>query len=77
MMTDEKLKRAENIKSSIKCMEDMFYFIGLPYPTFLDRNCRELCWINLDEVTLKGLKEVMREYLTKRIDELEKEFKEL
>lgn len=79
-MTDEKLDKALDLKDSMKALRDMRRAFCVPYPKILvqdPEDCYTVSFYNLDAATQTEFKKLIIEYLDRRFEEIEKEYKEL
>lgn len=78
-MTDEKLEKAMDLKDSMKALRDIRRAFSATYPEVCIRDPGEsyVSFYNLDNTTQEELKKLIRDYIDKRFEELEKEYKEL
>jgi hypothetical protein len=79
-MTDETYMRAEEIQNKLKNLSNLHYIACKPYKNyFLKKNF--LCISTYDKNSVcicdEGLTEVIREYCSKRMQELRKELESL
>jgi len=78
-MTDEKLDKALDLKDSMKALKDIRRAFSATYPEVCIRDPGEsyVSFYNLDKTTQEELKKLIRDYIDRRFEELEKEYKEL
>lgn len=75
-MTFEQLEKAKELKHIMDKINDMLHIIHMPYPQFACMDT-QVNSAEFDDETLKGLKEVIDNYLHARFDEIRTEFKNL
>lgn len=78
-MTDEKLDKALDLKDSMKALRDIRRAFSATYPEIVIRDPGEsyVSFYNLDNTTQEELKKLIRDYIDRRFEEIEKEYKEL
>ena len=79
-MTDEKLEKALNLKDSMKTLRSIRRAFSAPYPEICVRDPGDSFTVTLyalDDSTHKEFKKLIMDYIDKRCEELEKEYKEL
>lgn len=75
-MKDETLKKAKDIKDSLKAIDKLRHILCVPYPTMHD-GTTEVSFVCFDVITNSLLKQTIRETLDKREKELNEEFENL
>ena len=79
-MTDEKLEKAIDLKDSMKALRDIRRAFCTPYPEICVRDPGDsytVSFVCLDAVTQEELKKLIIDYMDRRFEEIEKEYKEL
>ena len=81
-MTDEKLAKAVDLKDSIRALSNIRRAFTASYPDVYVRDSRDnftvsISFYSLDDTTQKEFKKLILDYIDKRFEELEKEYKEL
>lgn len=75
-MNDKTLKRAKDIKDSLKAIDKLRHILCVPYPTMHDGSA-DVSFVCFDETTRSLLKQAIRDTLNKREKELNEEFENL
>lgn len=75
-MKDETLKKAKDIKDSLKAIDKLRHILCVPYPTIHD-GTTDVSFVCFDQTTRSLLKQTIRETLDKREKELNEEFENL
>ena len=75
-MKDKTLKKAQEIKDSLKAIEKLRYILRVPYPTMHDGKT-DVSFVNFDVTTRVLLAKTILETLDKREKELNEEFENL
>ena len=75
-MTKEKLDKANELANINKTIEKIETVLYEPHP-YLTGNRIDVCFINLGKSIEKELKDTMFQFLKKKKEEINKEFKEL
>ena len=75
-MTNETLKRGNEIENSLNAIHMIRKILVVPNPTICDLR-EEQCFDGLDEVTKNQLKDVMKNLLVERERKLKEEFENL
>lgn len=81
-MTDEKLEKAMNLKDSMRALKDFRRAFCGTYPDVYVRDSRDsftvsVSFYSLDDTTQKEFSKLILDYIDKRFEDLEKEYKEL
>ena len=78
-MTDEKLDKALDLKDSMKALRDIRRAFCATYPEVCIRDPGEsyVSFYSLDDTTQKEFSKLILDYIDKRFEEIEKEYKEL
>lgn len=75
-MKDETLKKAKDIKDSLKAINKLRHILCVPYPTMHDGTA-DISFVCFDVTTRSLLKKAIYETLDKREKELNEEFENL
>lgn len=75
-MKDKTLKKAQEIKDSLKAIEKLRYILRVPYPTMHD-GTTDVSFVCFDVTTRVLLAKTILETLDKREKELNEEFEQL
>lgn len=79
-MTDEKLEKALDLKDSMKALSNIRRAFNASYPEIYVRDpgtSFSVSFFSLDDATQKEFNKLLIDYIDKRFEELEKEYKEL
>ena len=77
-MKEDKFDRAREIKSIQSYLEELYSALSTPHPKMLTKNGNgTVCFIGLGEKYEKELKDLMKDFITKKNKELDKEFEQL
>lgn len=79
-MTNEKLEKAIGLKNSMKALKDLKRAFCGTYPEIYVRDPGEsytVSFYSLDNVTQMEFKKLLVDYIDRRFEEIEKEYKEL
>lgn len=81
-MTDEKLEKAMDLKDSMTALRNIRRAFCETYPNIYVRDSGNnftvsVSFYSLDDITQKELKKLIMDYIDKRFEEIEKEYKEL
>lgn len=75
-MTRKTLERANELANIKEAIEKIDTILCIPHPSIMD-SCTAVCFINLGEKIEGQLKGVIRDFLKKKKEEINKEFDEL
>lgn len=75
-MNDKTLKKAKDIKDSLKAIDKLRHILCVPYPTMHD-GTTDISFVCFDVTTRSLLKKTILETLDKREKELNEEFEQL
>lgn len=79
-MTDEKLDKAMDLKDSMKALRNLRKAFSATYPDVYVRDPADnftVSFYSLDDTTQKEFKKLIMDYIDRRFEEIEKEYKEL
>ena len=79
-MTDEIYEQATELRRTKKILEEVYHIMTFPYPEFsfsYESKRLNVDFVELDNETIKQLKEAILNVVEKRRQEIEEEFKQL
>ena len=83
-MTEEEVRKAEELIKSKRILNDLWKIMCLPYPAifnsrriFFGRDYREINFASFDETTREELKKAIKDVINKRTEEIDKELESM
>ena len=83
-MTEKEVKKAEELIKSKKVLDSLWRIICLPYPSifknkriFFGADYREISFASFDETTREELKKAIKDVISKRFEEIDKELESM